>query len=381
MATLDYDSTYTGAQIDAAVGKALNPDSTPTASSAELITSGGVADAIAAEATRTDAAIAAEAARTDAAVAAEAARTDAAVAAEAARAQAAEALLAPLDSPNFSGIPMVPDASEGANSTQIANTKFVKSAIGSIDKTRYVWFGTCDTDSSVATKAVTVSGITALSNGLRLSVLFSKAEIAQNTVRRLKVNDLADGAIVGSINLTTLVPDTSSISWAAGSVVDFVYQSGSWWVIGQTLADDSTFGKVRLASTLDEADTTAAPSSSAVASYVAKELTFEGGTGLTVSGAATQIGRIVFFNFKVSIPTSSPLGANALVVKIYSDPIIDASVGQRLVMNRSISSTSQDPRFWVRFTTSPSGTTEGCRIYTDEAGAFGTCHLSGLYTI
>jgi len=44
----NYNSSYTGAQIDSAVGKANNPDSTPTANSGNLITSGGVAAAIAA---------------------------------------------------------------------------------------------------------------------------------------------------------------------------------------------------------------------------------------------------------------------------------------------------------------------------------------------
>ena len=38
----DYNSSYTGVQIDTAVGKALAPDSTPTAESAALITSGAV---------------------------------------------------------------------------------------------------------------------------------------------------------------------------------------------------------------------------------------------------------------------------------------------------------------------------------------------------
>lgn len=38
----DYNSSYTGPQIDTAVGKALNPDTTPTENSTNLITSGGV---------------------------------------------------------------------------------------------------------------------------------------------------------------------------------------------------------------------------------------------------------------------------------------------------------------------------------------------------
>lgn len=42
----DYNSSYTGPQIDEAVGKALSPDTTPTRNSSKLITSGGVEDAL-----------------------------------------------------------------------------------------------------------------------------------------------------------------------------------------------------------------------------------------------------------------------------------------------------------------------------------------------
>lgn len=38
----NYTSIYTGAQVDTAVGKANNPDTTPTNNSVNLITSGGV---------------------------------------------------------------------------------------------------------------------------------------------------------------------------------------------------------------------------------------------------------------------------------------------------------------------------------------------------
>jgi len=41
-----YQSTHTGAQVDEAVDKALNPDAVPTQDSTNLVTSGGVASAI-----------------------------------------------------------------------------------------------------------------------------------------------------------------------------------------------------------------------------------------------------------------------------------------------------------------------------------------------
>lgn len=40
-----YDGAYTGQQIDSAIGKVVNADSTPTANSTNMITSGGVKSA------------------------------------------------------------------------------------------------------------------------------------------------------------------------------------------------------------------------------------------------------------------------------------------------------------------------------------------------
>lgn len=45
---MSYQSDYSGAQVDEAVGKALNPDATPTTGSANLVQSGGVASAVSA---------------------------------------------------------------------------------------------------------------------------------------------------------------------------------------------------------------------------------------------------------------------------------------------------------------------------------------------
>ena len=50
----DYNSNYTGQQIDEAVGKALNPDSSPTSGSQSLVTSGGVAAGLAQKASASD---------------------------------------------------------------------------------------------------------------------------------------------------------------------------------------------------------------------------------------------------------------------------------------------------------------------------------------
>lgn len=45
---MSYQSEYSGAQVEEAIGKALNPDATPTEGSANLVESGGVASAVSA---------------------------------------------------------------------------------------------------------------------------------------------------------------------------------------------------------------------------------------------------------------------------------------------------------------------------------------------
>ena len=46
---MSYQSDYSGAQVDEAVGKALNPDATPTENSTNLVQSGGVASKLTVE--------------------------------------------------------------------------------------------------------------------------------------------------------------------------------------------------------------------------------------------------------------------------------------------------------------------------------------------
>lgn len=77
----NYNSTHTGAQIDSAVNKALNPDTAPTTNSSQLVTSGGVKEQL--------------------------------------------DLKAPLASPALTGNPTAPTQATGNNSTRLATTAFV----------------------------------------------------------------------------------------------------------------------------------------------------------------------------------------------------------------------------------------------------------------
>lgn len=84
----NYTLTHTGAQLDEAAALALDPDTTPTANSQKLVTSGGV--------------------------------------------KAALAVKAPLGSPTFTGTPSAPTPSNGDDSTKIATTAFVQAVLGGV---------------------------------------------------------------------------------------------------------------------------------------------------------------------------------------------------------------------------------------------------------
>lgn len=87
---MSYKSTHTGAQIDAGVAAALNPDATPSTSSTALITSGAVAAGLADKASNADV-----------------------------------ALKAPIASPALTGTPTAPTPTAGDDSNKIATTAFV----------------------------------------------------------------------------------------------------------------------------------------------------------------------------------------------------------------------------------------------------------------
>ena len=59
------------------------------------------------------------------------------ITAETTRATTAVALLAPLISPTFSGIPIAPKATTGTNTTQVASTAFVQSALSTTSGITY----------------------------------------------------------------------------------------------------------------------------------------------------------------------------------------------------------------------------------------------------
>jgi len=137
----NYNSLHTGQQIDAAITKVENPDSTPTASSSALVTSGGV--------------------------------------------KAALDLKAPLASPALTGNPTAPTQSVSDNSTKLATTAFVKTGLdGKVDK--------------VAGKGLSANDFT---NALKTKLDGIEAGSQVNTVTGVKGN--SEGSYrTGNVNIT-----------------------------------------------------------------------------------------------------------------------------------------------------------------------------------
>lgn len=120
----NYNSQYVGARIDEAVTKVLNPSSTPTSGSTELITSGAVADALALKADLNSPALTGTPTTT-----APDASSDSRRIATTAFVQALGRTKAPLDSPDLQGTPTTTAPEASSNSRRIATTAFVKSTV------------------------------------------------------------------------------------------------------------------------------------------------------------------------------------------------------------------------------------------------------------
>ena len=102
--------------------------------------------------------------------------------AEQSRAEAAEALLAPLASPVFIGLPQAPTAPSGNNSTQLATTAFVQATIGSavagLDWKEPVQFASSIDIADLSDAPAVIGGRNVL-NGDR-GLLFGQSAAAEN---------------------------------------------------------------------------------------------------------------------------------------------------------------------------------------------------------
>ena len=85
-------------------------------------------------------------------------------------------------------------------------------------------YGICSTSASTQNKEVTIYGITELTAGLSLRVLFSNAQSYDGTPT-LQVSSLSAKNIIRRTG-----ENAAKDEWCAGDVVDFMY-NGTYWVI------------------------------------------------------------------------------------------------------------------------------------------------------
>ena len=174
MADTYYDSAYTGLEIDEAVGAVLNPDTTPTEDSTELITSGGVYNAL-------------------------------------------------------SGI----------------------SGGGGIP------FGVCSTAAATQAKTVDIAGVTELTAGLTILVLFGNSQ-SYNGTPTLNVNSLGAKDIYAGSGAAT------QYAWGASEAVLLTYYNNHWVMEHSRTATTTYYGATKLSSSTSSTSTTLAATPSAV---------------------------------------------------------------------------------------------------------------------
>lgn len=115
---------------------------------------------------------------------------------------------------------------------------------------------TCDTAASTAAKVATLGGFT-LETGAVVAVKFTNANSASSPT--LNVDDT--GAIPIKRYGTTAV---NTYMWAAGAVVEFLYDGTNWIMIGGTLATTTYYGVTKLSSSVSSTSTALAATPSAV---------------------------------------------------------------------------------------------------------------------
>lgn len=109
-----------------------------------------------------------------------------------------------------------------------------------LDEKALQWYGVCSTSASTQAKTVSITGITALTEGLEIRVKMTNAQ-TYNGTPTLNVNSL--GAKTIKQHGST---DAVRYQWQAGEVISFTYD-GTYWVIeNNSLATTTYFGLTRL---------------------------------------------------------------------------------------------------------------------------------------
>ena len=88
-----------------------------------------------------------------------------------------------------------------------------------------VWYGSCSTAASTQAKAVTISGITELYEGLSVRIKFANAQ-SYNGAPQLSLNSLGAKTIKRNANTSA-----AKNEWVSGEVLDLVYDGTNWIIV------------------------------------------------------------------------------------------------------------------------------------------------------
>lgn len=151
-----------------------------------------------------------------------------------------------------------------------------------------VYYCTCSTAASTQKKTVTISGITALYDGLKIRVRFTN-EQSYNGVPTLDLNSL--GAWPINRDSTGMA---GQYEWTGGEVLDLVYDSTlqRWVIVGGERASEGHYGKTKLFTSVLSPSTNMAATPASVKQVndkVGDGVLDSGFTATNLTGAANEL--------------------------------------------------------------------------------------------
>lgn len=146
-----------------------------------------------------------------------------------------------------------------------SNSKVVSDSM--LNTSREVWYGTSSTGATTAAKVVsTATGNFALKTGAMVRVLFTNGNTYNGTAT---LNVDGTGAVdIARVGTTK----TTRYYWAAGEVVDFVYDGTNFVMSNKGTASTTYYGLVKLTTSATSTSTTLVPTASCVDAKIAAKV-------------------------------------------------------------------------------------------------------------
>lgn len=160
--------------------------------------------------------------------------------------------------------------------------------INADQKKNSVYYGVCSTAANTQQKAVTISGITALYDGLKVRIKFENGQTSGSSPT-LKINSLDAWPISTTVNAMA-----AQYEWTSGEVIDLVYDESShrWLMSDAAHATQVYYGKTKLSNSVSSSSDLIAASSSAVKTVndkVGDGVLDSGFTATNLTGAANEL--------------------------------------------------------------------------------------------